>query len=85
MRAVPLKAAAQYVRGLVVAASFVLLLSFTFCYLGTLFCAASPPTPNNSSESDGMKPQTTFLCTLAFNPLAAALCRPGSAHTCSID
>jgi hypothetical protein len=40
MRAVPLKAAAQYVGGLVIAAFFVLLLSFTFSFLGTLFCAA---------------------------------------------
>lgn len=40
MRAVPFKAAAQYVGGLVVAAVFVVLLSFTFSFLGTIFCAA---------------------------------------------
>lgn len=39
-RAVPLKAAAQYVGGLVIAAFFVALLSFTFSFLGTIFCAA---------------------------------------------
>ena len=36
----PLKAAAQYVGGLVLAACFVVLLSFTFSFLGTIFCAA---------------------------------------------
>jgi hypothetical protein len=40
MRAVPLKATAQYVGGLAITAFFVLLLSFTFSFLGTLFCAA---------------------------------------------
>jgi hypothetical protein len=40
MRAVPFKAAAQYVGGLVIAAFFVVLLSFTFSFLGTIFCAA---------------------------------------------
>ena len=39
-KAVSLKAAAQYVGGLVIAALFVVLLSFTFSFLGTIFCAA---------------------------------------------
>jgi hypothetical protein len=40
IRAVPLKATAQYVGGLVITAFFVVLLSFTFSFLGTIFCAA---------------------------------------------
>ena len=36
----PLKAAAQYVGGLLIATLFVVLLSFTFSFLGTIFCAA---------------------------------------------
>jgi hypothetical protein len=40
MVTVPLKAAARYVGGLVTAAFFVVLLSFTFSFLGTIFCAA---------------------------------------------
>jgi hypothetical protein len=40
MTAVPLKATAQYVGGLAITAFFVVLLSLTFSFLGTLFCAA---------------------------------------------
>ena len=40
MRTVPLKAAAQYAGGLAIATFFVVLLSFTFSFLGTIFCAA---------------------------------------------
>ena len=40
MRAWPLKVAAQYVGGLLTAAIFVVLLSLTFSFLGTIFCAA---------------------------------------------
>ena len=40
IRAVPLKATAQYVAGLAIATFFVVLLSFTFSFVGTLFCAA---------------------------------------------
>ncbi len=40
MRAWPLKVAAQYVGGALIAAFFVALLSFTFSFLGTIFCAA---------------------------------------------
>jgi hypothetical protein len=39
IKAAPLKAAAQYVGGLLVALFFVVLLSFTFSFLGTIFCA----------------------------------------------
>ena len=39
IKASPIKAAAQYAAGLVVAAFFVGLLSFTFSFLGTIFCA----------------------------------------------
>jgi len=39
-RAVPFKAITQYVGGLVIAASFVVLLRLTFSFLGTIFCAA---------------------------------------------
>jgi len=40
IRAGPLKATAQYVGGLALAAFFVVLLSFTFSFLGTILCAA---------------------------------------------
>ena len=40
IRAVPLKTAAQYAGGLAIATFFVVLLSFVFSFLGTLFCAA---------------------------------------------
>lgn len=40
MKAWPLKVAAQYAGGLLIAAFFAVLLSFTFSFLGTIFCAA---------------------------------------------
>jgi hypothetical protein len=40
MRTVPLKAAAQYAGGLAIGTFFVVLLSFIFSFLGTIFCAA---------------------------------------------